>query len=154
MLAAASVPTTIEGLLKERPHLPGVVLAGVCLLILFFVVLPRLASWRRGRGRPVLGPLEVEELLLGSGALVVDLRDLQAFRKGHIRGCLHVPFPELATRLKAPDPDAHRAMVLVAETDELAHRAFDILSARGFSWLYVMRGGMKAWRSASRPVAK
>ena len=36
----------------------------------------------------------------------------------------------------------------------LAHRAFDLLTGRGFTWLYVMQGGMKAWRRANRPVAK
>lgn len=154
MITAALVPTTIEGWMKDYPYLPGLFFAAACLLILSLVALPRIASWRRGRGRPVLDPLQVEELLLGSGVLVVDLRDVQAFRTGHIRGCLHVPYPELATRMAAPDPNAHRALVLVDETDELSHQAFERLSARGFSWMYVMKGGMRAWRSASRPVAK
>ena len=102
----------------------------------------------------MLDPVQVEELINGSGALVVDLRDAEAFRTGHIRGCLHVPFMDLSQRFATPDPKARRAMVLVDETDELAHQAFDLLTRRGFTWLYVMQGGMKAWRRANRPVAK
>ncbi len=154
MLAATLAPTTLEGWLKAYPYLPGILFALVCLLILFLVLLPRLGSWRRGNGRPVLDPVQVDELITGSGALVVDLRSAEAFRMGHIRGCLHVPFADLQNRFKAPDPKASRALVLVDETDELSHQAFDLLTRRGFSWLYVMKGGMKSWRRANRPIAK
>jgi rhodanese-related sulfurtransferase len=118
------------------------------------VVLPRIGSWRRGRGRPVLDPVQVSELITGSGALVVDLRSAEAFQTGHIRGCLHVPFEDLPNRFLAPDPKARRALILVDETDELSHRAFDLLTQRGFSWLYVMKGGMKAWRRANHPTSR
>ncbi|HJW44694.1 MAG TPA: rhodanese-like domain-containing protein [Geothrix sp.] len=154
MLAAALAPATLEGWMKEYPFLPGLGFAAVCLVMLLLVAGPRLASRRRAKGRPVLDPMQVEELLLGSGALVVDLREPAAFKTGHIRGCLHVPFQELPVRFKAPDPQARRALVLVDETDVLSHRALDLLTARGFTWIYVMRGGMRAWRQASRPIAR
>jgi rhodanese-related sulfurtransferase len=154
MLAAALAPATLEGWMKEYPFLPGLGFAAVCLLILLLVATPRLASRRRAKGRPVLDPMQVEELLLGSGALVVDIREPAAFKTGHIRGCMHVPFQELAARFKAPDPQARRALVLVDETDVLSYRALDLLTSRGFTWIYVMRGGMRAWRQASRPIAR
>jgi len=154
MSGTVLAPTNLEAWLKDYPYLPGILLALICLLILLVVVLPRLASWHRGRGRAVLDPVQVEELINGSGALVVDLRDTETFRTGYIRGCLHVPFMDLSQRFAAPDPKARRAMILVDETDELAHQAFDLLTRRGFTWLYVMQGGMKAWRRANRPLAK
>ena len=154
MLGTTPAPTTLEGWLKAYPHLPGILLAAICLLILLLVVLPRIASWRRGKGRPVLDPVQVDELIMGSGALVVDLRSAESFRTGHIRGCLHVPFSELQQRFTTPDPKASRALILVDETDEISHQAFDLLTRRGFTWLYVMQGGMKAWRRANRPLAK
>jgi rhodanese-related sulfurtransferase len=140
--------------MKAYPFLPGLVFAALCLLLLLLVATPRLASWKRGKGRPVLDPVQVDELLLGSGILVVDLRDPEAYRRGHIRGSLLVPLPDLPTRFAAPDPTARRALVLVDETDELSHRAFDQLSARGFQWMYVLKGGMRAWRAANRPIAR
>jgi len=154
MLTATLAPTTLDAWMKDYPYLPGLLFAALSLLVLFVVILPRLRSKRRGKGRPVLDPIQVEELLLGQGALVVDIRSSEAFRTGHIRGCLHVPYAELANRFKAPDPQARRALILVDETDELSHHAFDQLTRRGFNWLYVMQGGMVAWRRASRPVAK
>lgn len=136
-------------------YLPGLILGLVCLLVLLFVALPRILSWYRARGREVLDPLQLEEMLLGAGVLVVDLREGETFRrKGHIRGCLHVPFPELPRRFGTPDPAARRPMVLVDESDALSHQAYDQLRARGFQWVYVLKGGMRAWRGARRPLAR
>jgi rhodanese-related sulfurtransferase len=154
MIVIIQLPTDLETWMKDYPHLPGVLFAAVCLLILFLVALPRIGPWLRSRGRPVLDPVQVDELITSSGALVVDLRNAEAFRTGHIRGCLHVPFEDLPNRFAAPDPKARRALILVDETDKLSHQAFDLLSRRGFSWLYVMKGGMKAWRRANRPTSK
>jgi rhodanese-related sulfurtransferase len=154
MLGIMLAPTILDDWMRDYPYLPGLLFAVVCLLVLFLLLLPRLGPWLRGRGRPVLDPVQVDELILGSGALVVDLRGDTAFRKGHIRGCLHVPFEELPARFVAPDPKARRALILVDETDAKAHQAFDLLTRRGFSWLYVMKGGMRAWRQADRPIAK
>jgi rhodanese-related sulfurtransferase len=154
MIVILNEPNSLERLMKEMPYLPGILIAAVCLILMFVVVLPRLQSWLRGRGRPVLDPVQVEELLTGSGALVVDLRSPEAFRTGHVRGSLHLPFPELATRFTQPDPTAKRAIVLVDETDALAHQAYDLLVSRGFTWVYVLKGGIQAWRGAHRPLAK
>jgi rhodanese-related sulfurtransferase len=154
MSAFAQDLTTLKGWMEAYPFLPGLVFAALCLVLLFAVALPRLRSWLRGKGRPVLDPLQVEELLQGPGVLLVDLREDEAFRQGHIRGCLHVPFGELTRRFAAPDPQAKRALVLVDETDALSHRALRLLMARGFEWVYVLQGGMRAWRSESRPVVK
>lgn len=150
----APAPSPMDGA-PVSVFLPGLVLGLVCLAVLLIVVLPRVLSWHRARGREVLDPLQAEEMMLGHGVLVVDLRDAETFRrKGHIRGCLHVPFPELARRFETPDPAARRPMVLVDESDALACRAYDLLRARGFEWIYVLKGGMRAWREAKRPLTR
>jgi rhodanese-related sulfurtransferase len=154
MSMAIQTPTLLEGTLKDHPYLPGILFAAICLVILFLVVLPRLGSWRRGRHRPVMDPVQVSDLTSGSGALVVDLRSTEAFRSGHIRGSLNVPFKDLATRFAIPDPKANRSLILVDDTDKLSHRAYDLLAARGFDWVYVLKGGLKAWRRANFPIAK
>lgn len=154
MSAIAQAVTTLRGWMEAHPFLPGLVFAVLCLILMVTVALPRILSWRRAKGRPVLDPMQVEELLNGPGVLVVDLREDGPFRLGHIRGSLHVPFGDLPQRFETPDPAAKRALVLVDESDALSHRAFDLLKARGFTWIYVLKGGMRAWRGANRPLAK
>jgi len=140
--------------IQTHPRVPGLVFAGLSLVALLGVALPRIQSWRRGRHRPVLDPLQLEELLLGPGVLVLDLREPADFRGGHIRGAMNLSLDQLATRFQAPDSAAKRAIVLVDETDEASHLALDLLRGRGFDWLYVLKGGMRAWRARSRPVVK
>jgi rhodanese-related sulfurtransferase len=152
--ACLADPSVLERWAKAYPFLPGLILAGLCLAILVLVALPRLRSWRRAKGRPVLDPLQVEELIHGPGVLVVDLREAEAFRQGHIRGSLSVPFADLARRFEIPDPAAKRALVLADETDALSHLALDLLRAKGFDWVYVLKGGLRAWRGAHRPLVK
>ena len=86
--------------------------------------------------------------------LIATVPGTEAFRTGHIRGSLHVPFEDLPARFAAPDPEARRALILVDETDERSHLAFELLTGRGFSWVYVMKGGMNAWRGRGMPVEK
>jgi len=128
MSTVALAPPTLEGGVRHGVYLPGLQIAAVCLVLLLLVALPALASWRRGRGRRVLDTAAVESLLLGAGALVVDLREAQDFRTGHIRGCLQVPFKDLPARFATPDPKATRSLILVDETDALSHRAYELSS--------------------------
>jgi rhodanese-related sulfurtransferase len=154
MFTAALAPSTLESGVQHGVYMPGLQIAAICLVLMLLVALPAIASWRRAWGRHVLEPAAVESLLLGAGALVVDLRNAKDFRTGHIRGCMQVPFAELSTRLLAPDPKATRSLILVDETDVLSHRAYKLLVKRGFTDIYVMTGGMRAWRRASRPMGK
>jgi rhodanese-related sulfurtransferase len=140
--------------IQAHPQVPSLVFAALCLLILAGVGFPRFRSWQRGRHRPVLDPLQLEELLLGSGALVLDLRPPREFQQGHIHGAMNLSLDQLAARFHTPDPAARRALVLADETDEISHRAYGLLRERGFDWLYVLKGGMRAWRAQSRPLVK
>ncbi|MEI6472955.1 MAG: rhodanese-like domain-containing protein [Holophagaceae bacterium] len=154
MLNAGPPPSTLEAWLAANPQAPGLLIATLCVLGLLVALGPRIASWHRGKGRPLLEPLQAEELMLGAGLLVLDLREDPDYRAGHIRGALPVPYRDLATRFQQPDPLAKRALLLVDETDALAHEAYALLAARGFQWMYVLKGGMVAWRRSRRPLVK
>jgi rhodanese-related sulfurtransferase len=154
MIATAFEPTLVETLMKDQPYLPGYLLAGISIIILLIMAFQRYHSRRLDAGRPVLDPIQVEDLLSGIGALVVDLRDPEAFRAGHIRGSLHVPFQELNTRFAQPSPTAKRAMILVGVNDDMSRKAYDQLASRGFTMVYIMKGGIRAWRKANLSLAK
>lgn len=109
---------------------------------------------RAKRGGPTLEPRQVEELMSGSGPMIIDLRPPPVFasRPGHIRGAANIPLAFLPRELEKLDPREKRPIVLVDDTDELSHRAFLLLKAKGFGWVYVLKGGMKAWKRAGLPM--
>jgi rhodanese-related sulfurtransferase len=145
--------------LKGREHMIGLGLAGIALLLLVLILLGRLPHWMRAKRHPTITPFQLEEMLQGPHPLVVDLRSPEAFRReGHIRGSLHIPFPQLASRVEEILADARhpmpRAIVLVDEHDPQAHQAADLLKAQGADWLYVLMDGYHGWRRARFPIVK
>ncbi|HJV89385.1 MAG TPA: rhodanese-like domain-containing protein [Holophagaceae bacterium] len=144
---------------RGREHLFGLSLAGAAALVLLVLLLTRVPHWLRAKRHPTLTAFQLEEMLQGPHPLIVDLRGPNAFRKeGHIRGALHIPFPELASRMKEVLADARhpipRAIVLVDEHDPQAHQAADLLAAHGADWLYVLMDGFHGWRKANFPIVK
>lgn len=142
----------------ERPEImiPGsiAVLATVVLLSLWIIKLP---SALRGRKGGVLEPIQLEELMPGVRPVIVDLRPREAFlgKHGHIRSAISVPFSELKGRLEDLKKESKgKPVVLVDETDELSHQAKPIFEANGFTWLYVLKGGLRAWRAGKLPIYK
>ena len=154
MLLTVLAPSGLEDWVAANPQAPGLLIGTLGLLGLLVALAPRIASWHRGKGRPLLEPMQAEELMLGAGLLVLDLREESAYRAGHIRGALPVPYRDLATRFQQPDPLAKRALLLVDDTDSLSHEAYALLASRGFQWMYVLKGGMAAWRRSQRPLVK
>jgi rhodanese-related sulfurtransferase len=141
-----------------RDHSGLIVFSGFALLILLIgggKWLRDLPSNRRAKkGGPTLEPRQVEELMSGSGPLIMDLRSPSVFmaKPGHIRGSVNIPLAILAREIDRFDPAEKRPVVLVDATDELSHRAFLLLKAKGFGWVYVLKGGMKAWKRDGLPM--
>ena len=145
--------------LKGREHLPGLTIAGIAVAALLLFLMIRLPHWLRARRHPTITALQLEEMLQGPHPLIVDLREPEAFkRQGHIRGALHIPFPQLERRLKEVLADAvhpvPRAIVLIDEDDSQAHQAADLLKSHGADWLYVLMDGFHAWRKGDFPIVK
>lgn len=159
LLLNAPLLDRLAALCKGREAWVGLTLTGIALLLLGAYALKRLPHWLRAKRHPTLTPFQLEEMLQGPAPLLVDLRDEEAFRReGHIRGVLHVPFPQLDRRVKevlksAGEPQG-RAIVLIDEHDPKAHDAADILAAHGADWLYVLMDGFHGWRKAGYKVTK
>lgn len=142
----------------ERPEImiPGsiAILAIMVLLSMWIIKLPSALRARKGG---VLDPMQLEVLMPGVRPVIVDLRPREEFlgKHGHIRSAISVPLPELPGRLEEIRKESKgKPVVLVDETDELSHQVKPIFEANGFTWLYVLKGGLRAWRAAKLPIYK
>ncbi len=126
----------------------------VLILIALILKLRNLPSNLRARHKSTLDPTQLEELMIGAPPQIVDLRPEEAYlgEKGHIRGAVNIPFREFEKRLDELDTSHPRPIVLVDESDVLSHQAMPILEERGHRWIYVLKGGFKAWRREKYPV--
>lgn len=130
----------------------GLLALGLLALIVF---LPRLI--RRLRRTPTLGVEELKEKLdAGEGVFVLDVRNAQEFcgEKGHIAGAHNISLEALPARVAEVEAQLGRPIAIVCNTDKRSLSAAQWLSAKGFTNLWVTRGGMTDWNRAGFPVAR
>ena len=96
----------------------------------------------------------IEPSTLADDALIIDVRDAADWRAGHAPGAVNVPISQLAARLDEVVAIAREAGMPVAVScggGTKQGRATAYLLANGVD-AQVMRGGMRGWTSAGRPV--
>jgi rhodanese-related sulfurtransferase len=105
-----------------------------------------------GAGTPSLTVAEVnEKLKFGKHPLVVDVRQPDEYRQGHITGSKLIPLNELRRRMK--ELPQGREIVCVCASGSRSRTAAKVLSKEGYT-VFDMQGGMLAWRRAKLPVQK
>lgn len=140
----------------EKPEMAWpIAIAGISLLAILFLVMPKVAASFRARGKQgVLDPIQVEELLLGSSPLIVDIRDAADFKgkHGHLRGSICMPYAEVPKRFEELRCNPPRPVIVVDTSDDRSYKVSDFLKKQGFDWIYVLKGGIRAWRRDRLPM--
>lgn len=105
-----------------------------------------------GPSVPKLTALEVnEKLKFGKHPLLIDVRQPDEFRQGHIASAKLIPLGELRRRMK--ELPQGREIVCVCDTGSRSRSAAKTLMKEGFT-VFDMQGGMIAWRRAKLPIQK
>ena len=105
-----------------------------------------------GAATPSLTAAQVEEKLkFGKHPMILDVRQPDEFRQGHITGAKLIPLNELHRRMK--ELPKGREIVCVCASGSRSASAAKILIKEGYV-VFDMRGGMLAWRRAKLPVQK
>ena len=162
VLSALACPAVLAGYPAWTPEEIGIATAALlAVAIVLGFALPRLrdipADQRAKRfpDHKTLEPIQVEEMVGGLPPLVVDLRSSEEFKGklGHIRAALNIPYRDLERRIEElRGSTGNRPIVLVDRNDELSHLAVAKLVKQDFAWVYVLKGGMKAWVAHKLPV--
>jgi glyoxylase-like metal-dependent hydrolase (beta-lactamase superfamily II)/rhodanese-related sulfurtransferase len=88
----------------------------------------------------------------GAGFVVLDVREADAYRAGHIPGARHVPRGQLELRVNDEFPDPTVRIVLCCELGLISTLATATLRDMGFRRAVALDGGMKGWREAGLPL--
>lgn len=97
------------------------------------------------------GQPTVDAADLPDDVLVLDVRDRADFLAGHAPGAVNVPLALLADRLADLPPASDGPLLVSCGGGSKQTRAVAFLRANGLD-AAVLRGGMRGWRSAGRPV--
>lgn len=103
-------------------------------------------------------PIELEEVkeLLSRGALVIDARNIHAYRAGHIAGSIAFPLGEFDSRIVDFRTRVEKKQALIVYCNGFdCPDSFDLgllLSQEGYQRVLVYEGGFPEWRDAGLPI--
>lgn len=105
-----------------------------------------------GSPLPVLNAQELNEKLKnGKRPLVIDVRQPEEYREGHITGAKLIPLGELGQRMKELHKD--KEIVCVCASGSRSNSATKMLIGAGYNAID-MKGGMVTWQRGGLPVKK
>lgn len=125
----------------------------LCLALVAVAILIALNEWRAKRARAhEISTTAAIELLNHQDAVVLDLREPELFRAGHIVNATRANTDEITPERFGKY--RQKSVILVCargiQSSALAHT----LRTSGFESVFALAGGMQAWQTASLPLVK
>jgi rhodanese-related sulfurtransferase len=125
------------------------------LLVTIFIVLVALILLDTIRsqmsGVSTLGTAEAIQIVNQRNGVFLDIREAAEFKKEHIADSMSLPLSTLEANIaKLKDPA--QPIILICASGQRSRTAGKQLQGHGFSNLYVLNGGLNAWRDAKLPL--
>lgn len=83
---------------------------------------------------------------------LLDVRQPEEYRSGHITGAKLIPLGELGARLHEL-PQAQE-IICVCQSGSRSRSAAGLLTQKGFKQVYNLAGGMSAWQRSGLKIAR
>ena len=90
--------------------------------------------------------------LINNDAVVLDLRSVDTFSKGHIVSARSIPLDELDAKLSSLEGVKSKSIIAVCDNGITSTKAVNTLRTAGFESVYGLKGGMSGWSQAGLPV--
>ncbi len=123
----------------------------VAALLVSFFVLIFSELRRKASGLINIEPPEAVALM-NNDAMVLDLRNVESFSRGHIVNARNIPLDEFDAQVEKIAKFKDKPIVAVCDTGGSSNKAVDSLRKSGFESVYGLKGGMTAWTQAGLPV--
>lgn len=96
------------------------------------------------KGLTNLSAEEVAKMLISpKDHIFIDVREVNEYKRGHIRGFKNIPLSQLSNRL--PDIQPGRSIILTCQSGMRSKRAAKILQKNGFNQISHLKTGVMGW---------
>ncbi|GGA68249.1 rhodanese-like domain-containing protein [Ornithinibacillus halotolerans] len=113
-------------------------------LLLALIILIVISVFRFFRQRNYLKTLTEEQFREGyRKAQLIDVREPQEFKNGHILGARNIPVTQMKQRLIEIRPD--KPVYLYCQSGARSARAAQLLHKKGYKDINQLKGGFKKW---------
>ena len=99
-------------------------------------------------GADSISPKQASVMHAEQKAVIVDVREDSEWNEQHIPGAIHIPLAQLNERLPELKQYKDSPVITQCRTGGRSAQALDVLKSAGFSKVYNMDGGIKAWDDA------
>ncbi|MFN2100831.1 MBL fold metallo-hydrolase [Altererythrobacter sp. MF3-039] len=84
--------------------------------------------------------------------VVLDVRERDAYQRGHVPGALHLARGQLEMKVDQTFPDPHLEIVTICEVGRISTLAAATLREIGFMRAVALDGGMERWKEEGFPI--
>ncbi|HEX8097592.1 MAG TPA: rhodanese-like domain-containing protein [Pyrinomonadaceae bacterium] len=112
----------------------------------------RLVDDAKGRVREVSVEETRERLSSNAGARLIDVREDKEWEAGHAAGAEHLGRGVIERDIETKVPDKGAELILYCGGGYRSALAADNLQRMGYTNVYSMAGGWKAWKESGAPV--
>jgi len=124
---------------------------GILMVLAMLVYAPLNQLWHGVRH---VTTAEAIRLLNQEKGLLVDVREPDEYRTGHVPNAMNVPLSALAGGLKQLEKYKSLPLIICCRTSQRSARAAVALRKHGFASVQVLAGGITAWQGENLPVAR
>ena len=126
------------------------------MLILIFLMSGAMLIWpliqRQMSGMTEIGTLQATRLMNSDRAAALDVRETREFLEGKVPGAIHIPLSQLKDRVGELAKLKERPVITYDARGLRSRGAGAVLHREGFTQLYNLTGGHKAWKDAGLPL--
>lgn len=109
---------------------------------------------RHRQGGAKLSPQDAIRLINTENATIIDLREKSLYDSGHIARAIHLAQPTILNNLNKMNKFKNKPIILVDTTGHQSGPIRQKLHQEGFIQVFVLSGGVNAWRDAGLPLIK
>ncbi|MDD9856726.1 MAG: rhodanese-like domain-containing protein [Gammaproteobacteria bacterium] len=113
-----------------------------------------LLAFNPGAGTRKVSPLQLPQLQTRESAVVVDVCEPEAFKQGHIEQAINLPLGQIKDKIAKLNKHKSKPIIVACQNGSRSARAVSILRRNEFNQVYILEGGLAAWKKENLPLVK
>ncbi len=126
----------------------------LCLAFVMVLLFWIISEIQEMLGKHGISAAHVVSLMNHDGAIVIDIRDAEHFKKGHILGALSYPEKHILEKLDELKKYHDKKVILVDSNGQSSNRLVNKMIVHGFKDIFFLKNGMHAWTHEKLPVKR
>jgi len=94
------------------------------------------------------------QLINHKDACILDVREADEFKAGHLLNSKHIPLGKLKDRIGELERYRDKPILVVCRSGQRASTGCAVLGRQGFAQVYNLAGGVTAWQKSNLPLER